>query len=103
MISGSFWTRYRMVRPDNAQGCLRLPRSCRPHGRASSIGHGNRTRASGTSPATALAGPALPSEPMNATPAIHGEVARLVREHVVEEVDDAIHGATFDGRRLVLA
>ncbi|HZU85797.1 MAG TPA: hypothetical protein VE987_22885 [Polyangiaceae bacterium] len=32
-----------------------------------------------------------------------GDVARLVREHVVGEADAPLHGATFDGRRLVLA
>lgn len=30
-------------------------------------------------------------------------VACLVRELVVDEVDEAVHGVTFDGRRLVLA
>jgi len=40
---------------------------------------------------------------MNSTEAMPGQVAQLVREHVVEQVDDAIHGVTFDGRRLVLA
>jgi hypothetical protein len=40
---------------------------------------------------------------MNSTEAVGVEVLRPVREHVVEEVDDVIHGATFDGRRLVVA
>jgi hypothetical protein len=44
---------------------------------------------------------------MNSTEGIREEreeVLRLVREDIVAEVDDAIHGATFDGRRrLVLA
>ncbi len=41
---------------------------------------------------------------MNSTEGIREEVVRLVREDVVEEVDDVIHGATFDERRrLVLA
>jgi ligand-binding sensor domain-containing protein len=40
---------------------------------------------------------------MNSTEAIRGEFAHLVREYVVEGVGDVIHGATFDGRRLVLA
>ncbi len=40
---------------------------------------------------------------MNSTEAIRGEVADLVREHIVREVDDVVHGAAFDGRRLVLA
>jgi hypothetical protein len=39
---------------------------------------------------------------MNSTEASR-EVARLVREHVVRVVDGAIHGLTFDGKRLVLA
>jgi streptogramin lyase len=40
---------------------------------------------------------------MNSTEGIR-EVVHLVREEVVEEVDDVIHGATFDERRrLVLA
>jgi hypothetical protein len=40
---------------------------------------------------------------MNSTEAVCGEVADLVRGYVVREVDDVVHGATFDGRRLVLA
>jgi hypothetical protein len=40
---------------------------------------------------------------MNQTEAVRSDVAELVREHVVEGIDDAVHGATFDGRRLVLA
>lgn len=40
---------------------------------------------------------------MNSTGAICPNLARLVREHVVEEIDDVIHSATFDGRRLVVA
>jgi hypothetical protein len=41
---------------------------------------------------------------MNSTQTTAGDVAILVREHVVDEVDDVIHGATFDRRRrLVLA
>jgi hypothetical protein len=40
---------------------------------------------------------------MNSTEAVSEEMALLVREHVVDEVDDVIHGVTFDGRRLVLA
>src|SRR5580704_14282344 len=42
---------------------------------------------------------------MNSTEGVREEeVVRLVREEVVEEVDDVIHGVTFDDRRrLVLA
>jgi hypothetical protein len=44
---------------------------------------------------------------MNSTEAVREtareDIAHLVRQDVVEEVDDVIHGATFDGRRLVLA
>ncbi len=40
---------------------------------------------------------------MNSTEAIREEVANLVREHVVAEVDDVIHGVTFTGSRLRLA
>jgi hypothetical protein len=40
---------------------------------------------------------------MNSTEAIPADLARIVREHVVEEVNDVIHSATFDGRRLVVA
>lgn len=32
-----------------------------------------------------------------------GDVAQLLREYVVEEIDDDLYGATFDGKRLVLA
>jgi hypothetical protein len=40
---------------------------------------------------------------MTSTEAIPPKAARLVREHVVAEGEDAIHGATFDGWRLRLA
>ena len=44
---------------------------------------------------------------MNSTEAIREsireDIAHLVRQDVVVEVDDVIHGATFDGRRLVVA
>jgi hypothetical protein len=40
---------------------------------------------------------------MNSTEAVREDVMQLVRELAVEEVDDDIHGATFDGKRLVVA
>jgi hypothetical protein len=40
---------------------------------------------------------------MNSTEAISANFARPVREYVVEGVDDAVHSATFDGRKLVVA
>ena len=40
---------------------------------------------------------------MNSTEGIREEVAQLVRQDIVDAVDDVLHGATFDGRRLVVA
>jgi hypothetical protein len=40
---------------------------------------------------------------MNSTEGIREEVAQLVRQVIVDAVDDVMHGATFDGRRLVVA
>jgi hypothetical protein len=40
---------------------------------------------------------------MNSTEGIREEIAQLLRQDIVDAVDDVIHGATFDGRRLVLA
>ena len=40
---------------------------------------------------------------MNQSEAIRGEVVQLVREHVVVDSYDVVHGVTFDGRRLVVA
>jgi hypothetical protein len=40
---------------------------------------------------------------MISTEPVRGNVAQLVREYVVEEVDDDLSGATFDGKRLVVA
>jgi hypothetical protein len=42
---------------------------------------------------------------MNQNEAVRGggDAVQLVREHVVEGIDDVVHGATFDGRRLVVA
>ena len=34
---------------------------------------------------------------------VRGDVAQLVREYVVEDIDDDLYGATFDGKRLVVA
>jgi hypothetical protein len=39
----------------------------------------------------------IPIEP------VCGDVAQLVREYVVDEVDDDLYGATFDGKRVVVA
>jgi hypothetical protein len=41
---------------------------------------------------------------MNTTETVRDnvQVAQLVREHVLEDVSDPIHGATFDGRRLLI-
>lgn len=40
---------------------------------------------------------------MNSTESIHENALQLVREQDIAEVDDVVHGITFDGRRLVLA
>jgi len=42
------------------------------------------------------------SNTMNSTEESRDDVLHLVREQLVEEVDDVIHGAAFDGRRVVL-
>jgi hypothetical protein len=34
---------------------------------------------------------------------VRGDVAQLLSEYVVEEIDDDLYGVTFDGRRLVVA
>ena len=47
--------------------------------------------------------PAQPGEPMNSTQGTREEVVRLVRAYTVNGIEGALHGATFDGRRLVLA
>jgi hypothetical protein len=40
---------------------------------------------------------------MNHVETVRGDVAQLVREHVLEGVDDVLWGVAFDGRRLVVA
>ena len=40
---------------------------------------------------------------MNHVETVRGDVAQLVREHVLEGIDDVLFGVTFDGRRLVVA
>jgi hypothetical protein len=57
----------------------------------------------GTRPALPGGGIAAGGETMTTTEPIRRNVALIVREQVVDEIDDVIHGATFDGRRLVLA
>jgi hypothetical protein len=40
---------------------------------------------------------------MISTEPVRGDVAQLLREYVVEEVDHDLYGATFDGKRVVVA
>jgi hypothetical protein len=40
---------------------------------------------------------------MSSTEGIREDALHLVREQAFDEVDDAVHGITFDGRRLVVA